>query len=70
MESTTYALPGVMPTGPDSPSEILRATGVLSKLLSAPVQIKTGFQIEFGGYGFQGFRVYRKAVDEKETRSY
>jgi hypothetical protein len=43
---------------------------VLSKLLSAPVQIKTGFQVEFGGYGFQGFRVYRKAIDEKETQSY
>jgi len=61
-----------MPTGPDAPSEILRATGVLSKLLSAPVQTKTGFQVEFGGYGVgvQGFRVYKKAVDEKETRSY
>ena len=59
-----------MPTGPDSPSEVLRATEVLSKLLSAPVQTKTGFQVEFGGYGFQGFKVYKKAFDEKETQSY
>lgn len=57
----------VMPTGPDSPSDTLHATGVLSKLLSAPVQIKAGFQVEVGSNDLQGFWIYKKTVNEQEA---
>lgn len=73
MERNVHAYPSRAPndltaTGrPSSSSDILHATGVLSKLLSAPVQIKAGFQVEVGSNDLQGFWIYKKTVDEQEA---
>lgn len=74
MERNVHACPSRAPndltaTGSLSSSSetTLHAIGVLSKLLSAPVQIKAGFQVEVGSNDLQGFWIYKKTVDEQEA---
>lgn len=50
-----------------SSSDTLHATGMLSKLLSAPAQIKAGFQVKVGSNDLQGFCIYKKTVNEQEA---